>query len=157
MLVNTAKVQGRRKLDFASFEEVLTDAQQMSSSPVKALGNWSAGQIYMHLALVYSGSIDGLPMAFPWHFRFMARLFKKKLISGTMPPGFKLRPEAAKTMAPGPTSTEEGLAALRAAVSRLQRESHRIKHPLFGDISREEWDKLHLKHASLHMSFLVPG
>ena len=33
---------------------------------------------------------------------------------------------------------------------------HRAKHPMLGDLTKEEWNKVHLKHASLHMSFLVP-
>jgi hypothetical protein len=54
MPVNTAKVDGRRKLDYASLEEVLADADRLSSGPVKVLGNWSAGQIFKHLAIAMS-------------------------------------------------------------------------------------------------------
>jgi len=86
----------------------------------------------------------------------MAKLLLKKMIAGPMPPGFNLPAEGAKVMTPGPTSTEEGLADLQAAVARLQREPHRARHPMFGEISKEEWNKIHLAHAKLHMSFLVP-
>ncbi len=156
MPVDTAKVNGRRQLDYASFEELLADADRLSSGPVKVLGNWSAGQIFSHLAIVYNGSIDGLSMPFPWYLRMVARLFKNKLLSGPMPAGIKPPAEAAKVLAPEPTSTAEGLVQLHAAVARLQRESHRAQHPVFGELSKEEWNKIHLKHASLHMSFLVP-
>jgi hypothetical protein len=155
MPVNTAKVAGRRKLDYASLQEMLADADRLSSCPVKTLGNWSAGQIFRHLAISFHGSIDGFTMTFPWYFRLMARVFKKKLLSGPMPPGFKLSPEVAESMVPEATSTEEGLADLHAAASRLEREPHRARHPLFGNIGKEEWNRIHLKHASLHMSFLV--
>jgi Protein of unknown function (DUF1569) len=156
MPVNTAKVEGRRKLDFTSLEEVVADAERLSSGPVKALGNWSAGQIFRHLAIAYNGSIDGLALTFPWYLRVMAKLFKQKLLAAPMPAGFNLRGENANAVAPGPTTTEEGLADLRAAVARLQREPHRARHPMFGEISKEEWNKIHLNHADLHMSFLVP-
>jgi Protein of unknown function (DUF1569) len=86
----------------------------------------------------------------------MSGMFKKKLLGGPMPSGMKLPPEVAKAVMPGPTSTEEGLADLRAAVSRLGREPHRAKQPVFGDLSKEEWNQIHLQHANLHMSFLVP-
>lgn len=157
MPVDTRKVQGRRKLDYGSYEEMLADADRLASGPVKALGNWSAGQIFRHLANVYNGSIDGFPFTFPWYLRLMAGLFKKKLINGSMPPGFKLPGDASEKMVPESASTAEGLAALHAAVARLHAEPHRAKHPAFGDISKEEWDRVHLKHASLHMSFLVPA
>ena len=157
MPVNTAKVEGRRKLNYGSYEELLADAQRMSAGAVKTLGNWSPGQIFKHLAIIYNGSIDGLPVRFPWHFRMLVKLFKNKLLSMDMPPGYQMRPGNAKITQPGPTSAEEGLAALRVAIERLQNESHRAKHPLMGNLTREEWDKIHLKHASLHMSFLVQG
>ncbi len=156
MPVNTAKIDGRRKLEYTSLEEVLADADRLSSSPVKALGNWSAGQIFRHLAIAFNGSIDGFTMTFPWYFRLMAKIFRKKILAGPMPAGFNLPPEGAKALKPPPTSTEEGLADLHAAVARLDREPHRAKHPVFGDLSKEEWNKVHLKHASLHLSFLVP-
>ncbi len=157
MSVNTAKVEGRRKLDYASFDELLTDADRLSSGPMKVLGNWSAGQIFRHLAIVYNQSIDGFTITFPWYFRIMAKIFRNKLIAGPMPPGFKLPSEGAKAFEPGPTSTAEGgLADLRAAVKRLEREPHRAIHPMFGELDQDQWNKIHLKHASLHMSFLVP-
>jgi hypothetical protein len=154
--INTTKVEGRRKVDYASFDELLADAERLSSGSVKVLGNWSAGQIFRHLAIVYNGSIDGLKVIFPWYIRLGGKLFKNKILGGSMPPGFKLPADSGKEMMPGPTSTQEGLADLRAAIARLQQEPHRAKHPVFGDFSKDEWDQLHLKHAGLHMSFLVP-
>jgi hypothetical protein len=155
--VNTAKVEGRRKLDYASLDELLADADRLSSCPIKTLGNWSAGQIFEHLANVYNGSIDGFAMTFPWPMRMVARLFKSKLIHGVMPPGLKLPAEGTKQLMPEPISTEEGLAALHEAVARLQREPHRAKHPVLGDLTRDEWNAIHLNHAGLHMSFLAPA
>ncbi len=154
--VATAKVEGRRKLDFKSLNEVVADADRLSSGAVTTLGNWSAGQIFRHLATAYNGSIDGFKATFPWPMRFMARLLKNKLINGAMPPGIKVPAQFANEVMPEPTSTEDGLAQLRAAVARLEREPKRAKHPVFGELSKEEWQKVHLMHANLHMSFLVP-
>ena len=156
MPVSTAKVQGRRNLNYTSLQDVLADAERLSSGQVKTLGNWSPGQIYRHLAKAYNGSIDGLPGTFPWHIRTMARLFKKKLIAGGMPPGIKLPSDLAEIVMPEPTSTEEGLAELRAAIARLESEPHRGPNPIFGKLTNDEWNQLHLNHAKLHMSFLVP-
>jgi hypothetical protein len=157
MPVNTAKVDGRRQLNYASLAEVLADADRLSSAPVKALGNWSAGQLFRHLAIAYNGSIDGFTMTFPWYMRWMAKLFKGKLLAGAMPAGFNLPGEGGKDLMPPPTSTAEGLADLHAAVARLEREPYRARHPMFGELSKEQWNNVHLHHASLHMSFLVPG
>ena len=52
-------------------------------------------------------------------------------------------------------STEQGLRSLRAAIERCQTENSRAEHPAFGKLTREEWDKLNLRHAELHMSYAV--
>jgi hypothetical protein len=156
MSINTAKVEGRRQLKFASYAELLADIDRLSSGPVKTLGNWSPGQAFRHLAIAYNGSIDGFPMTFPLPFRLMAKVFRKKLLSMAMPAGFKLPAAGAKAMVPPPTATEEGAAQLRTAIARLGREPKRARHPMFGDLTREEWDRVHLTHASLHLSFLIP-
>jgi uncharacterized protein DUF1569 len=155
MSIDTKKVEGRRELNYSSIQDVVADAERLSSGSVKTLGNWSPGQVYQHLANAYNGSIDGFPNAFPWLMKAMARVFKKKLTAGPMPAGLKLPAVFAKVVMPAPTSLEVGLAALRAAVSRLEQEPHRADHPIFGKISNEEWNNLHVKHANLHMSFLV--
>ena len=154
--INTAKVTGRRHLSFQSYEELLADLDRLGSGPVQQLGNWSPGQNFRHLATVYNNSIDGFTLKFSVPLRMMARLFRKRLMSMSMPAGFKLPAKTGQSLMPPATSTEEGLAALRAAIARLQNEPRRAKHPLFGEMTHEEWDKIHLNHAALHLSFLVP-
>ena len=155
MPVNTAKVADRRTLGYKSFDELLADADRLGCNSAKTLGNWSAGQIFQHLANVFNGSIDGFPQAFPWLMRAIARIFKKKLINGSMPAGVTMPLKLAKAVMPEPTPIEVGLANLHAAVARLKQDPHRAEHPVFGKITSEEWDTIHLKHASLHMSFLT--
>jgi hypothetical protein len=156
MAVNTARVEGRRKVAYASYEELLADANRVATGPVQTLGNWSPGQIFRHLAIVYNGAIDGLKTRAPWYLRVPARLFRRWVINRPIPAGFKLPGTAAEELVPPPTSTEAGLAELEAAVARLEREPHRAAHPIFGIMTPEEWRKLNLNHASMHMSFLVP-
>ena len=129
MPVSTAQVEGRRTVNYTSLKEVLADAERLGSGRVKTLGNWSPGQVYRHLAKAYNGSIDGLTATFPWYIRTMAVLFKRKLIAGAMPPGIKLPADLAKSVMPEPTSTEEGLAELRAAITRLEREPRTRQTP----------------------------
>jgi hypothetical protein len=156
MPTDTSKVQGRRKVQYATLRDVLADAERISKGPVEALGNWSPGQIFLHLARSLNTSIDGADSKPSWLFRLMGRMMKKRVLRGPMPPGFKLPPAAARRLVPGPTSTDEGLAALRAAIARQEREPTRAPSPFLGPLSNEEWTQLHLNHAALHMSFLVP-
>jgi Protein of unknown function (DUF1569) len=156
MAVDTAKVQGRRPVAYTSFGEMLADAERVTSGKFKTLGNWTAGQIFAHLAKSFDTSIDGSDAQFPWYIRTLARVFKKQMLKRPMPAGFKLPAEAAAALVPPATSTAEGLAALRSAVARLENEPKRAYSPVLGEMTRDQWNQLHLSHANLHMSFVVP-
>ncbi len=41
-------------------------------------------------------------------------------------------------------------------IDRLNREPQRYPSPVFGKMTKEEWDQLHLRHAEMHLSFYVP-
>ncbi len=159
MAVDTAKVVARRELHFQSIQDILDDAEAVQAAPkIETLGNWSAGQIFKHLANTFDMSIDGAEVQAPLWMRIMARMMKKRAITKPMSPGFKLPQNMAQqVVAPESTTTEEAVAALRTAVARLQGESKREPHPAFGSLTREEWDQLHLRHSEMHLSFLVPG
>lgn len=155
MSVNTKRVQGRRNVRYASFDELLADARRLAEAEPRALGNWSQGQIYDHLARAINASIDGAGFSIAAPLRWIAsRFLKRRFLERGLPAGFKAPPRAQKYM-PGETSTADGLAALEAAIERLQQETTRTPHPAFGELTRGEWDQLHLRHAELHMSFLV--
>jgi hypothetical protein len=72
-----------------------------------------------------------------------------------MPAGFKLPPTAQKQLqGPGDTDVHEALDSLQVAVRRLQQDPHRAPHPVFGQMTLDEWNQLHLRHAELHLSFV---
>jgi hypothetical protein len=155
--IKTNKVEGRRELHFANINEILADAQQLASGQVRQLGNWSLGQATWHMAKTMKLSLDGTHFRAPLLLRLFAPLFKKRLLRGPMRPGFKLPRNAAAEFIPaGFISTEQGLADLQANIERLNRETRRAPSPVFGQMTREEWDQLHLRHAELHLSFFVP-
>ncbi len=111
MSIDTRKVQGRRKVRYASLQDVLADAERMSAGHAQTLGNWSAGQIFAHLARSMNNSIDGSDLQIPWYIRMPSRLLKRWMLKGPMPPGFQLPDSAARSLVPGPTSNEDGLVA----------------------------------------------
>jgi hypothetical protein len=158
MTVDTATVQGRRKLTFRSFDEVLADAERLVSSPnTKTLGNWPLSQLLTHLATTINSSIDGMSAKAPWFLRLVGPLVKRRIIKSGMSSGFKLPKEREATAFPAASSPQEALGKLRAAVGRLKQERMTARHPVFGKLTHEEWTRLHLRHAELHLSFAVPG
>ena len=157
MAINTKKVSGRRQLRYDSYQDLLNDAERLAVSEVRTLGNWSLGQMLGHLARAMEMSIDGADFKAPWPVRFVVRLFfRQRFLSGPLPAGFRLSGAAHDAFVPGPMSSQSGLAELRRAIDRVHNETDRAPHPLLGELSLDEWDSLHLRHAELHMSFLTP-
>jgi hypothetical protein len=154
MAVDTKKVAGRRQVRYESFDDLLADAQQLASSEVRTLGNWSQGQIYEHLTRSLNSSIDGVGFSFPLPMRLvMSLVLKRRFLTKGLPAGF----QAKERFVPEEIPLEPALAALEAAIARQEREPQRVKHPGFGNIGKEGWDLFHLRHAEMHMSFLVGG
>lgn len=152
MTINTKKVEGRRKVRYSLLDEFLLEAERLAATDVRSLGNWSQGQIYGHLARTMNGSIDGLGFLMPAPVRFLMSLFmKRKFLYGELPAGFKSAPE----FVPEDTSLEKELAELKASVVRQREEPDRVLHPAFGNIGKDGWNEFHLRHAELHMSFLL--
>lgn len=158
MNVETKSAQGRRAVHYESLDDLLDDAETLAGTEVQTLGNWSQGAIYGHVAAAMNASIDGFPGKVPWFVRVVAQLFMRKmLLEGPLKPGFKLPKDAEEKMWPKGMTADEGLAALREAVERQRTETHRVPHLALGAISNDEWTQAHLRHAELHMSFVVPS
>jgi hypothetical protein len=156
MSVDTAKVEGRRTLHFNTLDDILADVERLGQGKVRALGNWSPGQILKHVTVPMLWCLDGAPLKGAWYIRLMSFFFKKKFLRDPMPAGFKLPEDFARQLVPGETSWEDGLQAIRATLARLKAEPQRHPSPFLGEMTREQWDQLHCRHCELHLSFLVP-
>jgi hypothetical protein len=157
MSVKTANVAGRRQLKFNSLDDILADAERCASENYRPLGNWSAAQIFEHLARVMNGTIDGLPFTVPWLARMILPLFKRRFINGPISPGFNLPKSGEPLVAESTVTTEQALNHLRQAVARLKQTDQRAPSPVFGVMSLDDSDRLQMTHAEMHLSFLVPS
>ncbi len=155
-MVNTKTVTGRRELHYDNYDEQLADAERLAGMEVRTLGNWSYGQILLHLARSIDVMIDGAPFSFPAPVQWvMSLLMKKKFLTKGLTPGFKL-PKNAGRLIPEEASVEEGMAEYRTAINRAKTESKRAPHGGFGKMSKDECDQFQFRHAEMHMSFVVP-
>jgi hypothetical protein len=158
MPVDPKRVEGRRKLHFTSLDEVIADAEKLVAWPqTKTLGNWSLNQLLMHLALTINLSIDGIDVRAPWYVRLIGFFIRGRILGRGMPAGFKLPRERELGAFPSAASPQKALETLRKAIARLKTERMTARHPAFGRLSHEQWGQLHLRHAELHLSFVVPG
>lgn len=148
----------RRTVKYRGYEMILEDAETIAGGNYVTVGNWSFGQILDHLAKSFHASIDGVGFQLPWLARVCATCFLKgRFLNKTIPSGFQIPSTSSDRFAPGASVTvEEGLSRLRHAVHRCKSEKNRAPHPLFGRLPAAEWDRFSLRHAELHMSFVVP-
>ncbi len=146
----------RRQVRYASLDEVVADAERAVRANSATTGNWSLGQILEHLAVAHDKMIDGFGFSTPWPVRTIGRLvFKKRVLEKGLTPGFKLRPKAAAILVPGETDAAAALAHLRKSTERLKSEQKRSPHPFLGPLNIDECNRMCLRHAELHMSFVT--
>lgn len=152
----STQVTNRRTLTYATLQEIIDDATRLTAADAPTTGNWSNGQIFDHLARLMDYSLDGFSFQLPWLFRVLGKhYFKSRILKNGMLPGINLKGDSSKALLPDTVDEQAGLEHLRHAIQRLISEPQRFPSPFFGELSREEWDLLHRRHAELHMSFIA--
>jgi hypothetical protein len=73
-----------------------------------------------------------------------------------MPAGFTLPRQMSHFMPGDDVQVATSLGKLRTWTERLKVECPPLQHPAFGQLSHVDWIRLHLRHAELHLSFIVP-
>ncbi len=151
----TTATTERHARNYTSLDDILADAERLVQANASTTGNWSLGQILEHLAIVMDCSIDGYGAQASWPMRLIGRLFlKSRFLKKTLPAGFRF-PKKFEHLAPAEVSPEAGLEHLRKSIDRLKTESQRSPNPILGNLTQEEYNLLHMRHAELHMSFIA--
>jgi hypothetical protein len=158
--VETRKVTGRRILRFESIDELMADVNRLAEAErqgrLRRLGNWTLGQTLGHLARWAEFSYIGAPLKVPFYITWIVRLRKRKCLYKPMRPGVRIPGVTGGTLATAPVPLEDGLARMRRLMERLKFEAPTKPQVIFGRLSHDEWIALHLRHAELHLGFLVP-
>ena len=147
----------RRHVVYDSLQDFLGDVRQMTLADATTVGNWSFAQILEHLARAIDASIDGFSFQSSWLVRtLVAPLLKNRLLTSPMKPGFQLPKRAASYLPEPEIDLETATSHLETAAGRLSTTNPSAAHPFLGRLSDREWLALHLRHAEMHMSFVVP-
>lgn len=154
----TRVLTARRVLRFESIDAVLTEVDRLASverqGRLRASGNWSGGQVLNHLAAWVEYAYTGTPMKTPWLIRLILRLRRSAFLNKPMPAGVRIPGVAGGTLATEPAEFATALARYRAALDRLKREAPTLPHQVFGPMPHEDWIKINLRHAELHLGYL---
>jgi len=162
-MINTKKVRDRRKLRFETVEDALRDADALAAAErrgtLRATGNWKLGQALGHLAFWANAPFDGYPdmRKPPWFMRVLMPLFKGRFLNKGLPAGIHIPGVPNGTFGTDFMATDQGLAKMRSAFERLAKQSPTRPNPIFGEMPHEDWLKLNLRHAELHLSFFHAG
>lgn len=146
-----------RRLDFRTWEQVLAEVDRLAATGCTRTGAWDLGQVCVHLALPIEGTIDGVNLPATWLQRHVLGPIIKRVLFRTrhIPRGVKA-PEIAL---PGEQPDQAAAVnRLRAAIDRFRSYNGPLSpHPIFGRLSRDEWEQFHLIHAAHHLSLLLPS
>jgi hypothetical protein len=159
--INTAKVANRRMLHFDSIDQMRAEVDRLVAAEkagrLKQLGSWTLGQILGHLAAWSEFGYDGYPsLKVPFFIRWMLRLRKRKFIVGPMPVGVRIPGVPGGTLAIDPMPLDEALTRFQRVTQRLKVEAPPVPSPAIGKLTHEESIALNLRHAELHLGYLVP-
>jgi len=149
----------RREIRFATLDEAVADAEQLASGEVRTTGNHSFGQILRHLALTKDlcmGKVTGPPI--PWYMRLMIPIMRPMLLNDKpLKPGFKLPAKGEKFFWPDrELDVQEALAHFKGSVKEYNAMATLPKHPVFGNLTREQNESMNCRHCALHLSFVHP-
>lgn len=158
--VDTGKVAGRRRLRFESIDQALADVERLVAAEragrLRRLGNWTLGQTLGHLATWAEYAYTVAPLKTPFFVRWILRLRKRKYLYNSMPSGVRIPRVEGGTLGTDTLPLEEGRQRFRRAMERLKAEPPTAPSPAFGMLTHEEGIALNLRHAELHLSFLIP-
>ena len=157
MPIETSKVTNRRHVRLQSLREVLADAERITKGRLQQPRQLVRRSDFHALAKSINDSIDGSDMRLAWHLKIIGPLLKKKLVRGPMAPGVNLPKSVAKVVVPGPTSTGRDWPRCGPRSGAWKANQTCAASPFLGAMTRDDWNRLHLNHAMLHMSFLVPS
>jgi hypothetical protein len=144
---------------------------------LRTTGNWSVGQILVHIARGIERSMDGFGSA-PASERLRGAngngdralrgalanaqaaeaAAKARLLTHAHQPAGESIAGPGELEPPAQVWTPDGAARLRGAIERV-RAGHPMNKPspTAGALSAKEWETFHLRHAALHLSFVVLG
>jgi len=161
-MINTLQVE-RRTLHLRSIDELLAELDRIEQAEkagtLRAVGNWTPGQILGHVAAWIEYGWSGYPIKSPpWPISWLLRRTLKRTLREGLKSGVKIPGVAGGTTGTEPLETDVALQRLRTALQRLQAaEPVQYESPAFGPMSQADRVTLQLRHAELHLSYLVLG
>jgi hypothetical protein len=159
--VNTRTSSGYRTLRFRTVAECVAEVNRIcaaeKSGTLQTTGNWTPGQIMSHVSAFIEYGYVGFPIAPPPFFvRWILRLRLSKMLRKGMPRGVRIPGIKEGTVGMQAMDASEAAQRLLTSLERLDSsEEVKFNSPAFGPMSNRDRVQLNLRHAELHLGFLV--
>lgn len=156
----TSRVKDRRQLRFETIDDCISDIDRImaadAAAALRAMGNWTPGQVLSHVAAWIEYSYEGFPVKpLPRIFRPIFKLQLRRILKHGMPPGVTIPGVQGGTTGADDVPVSVAGPRLKRALERLATdEPEKFSSPAFGSLSIDQRRQLMLRHAELHMSFL---
>lgn len=146
----------RRDLHLEKLSDAVIECQRLLATGYVRNGKWSLGQVCRHVRLTIDASVDGYPrwMSIGMPLRPLLRwLLLPRLLRGASPAGIK----TAKCFVPADGLNDEiEVADFSKSVERFCRHQGALhRHPGFGKLDRDLFERFHAAHAAHHLGFLA--
>ncbi|MDH5654934.1 MAG: DUF1569 domain-containing protein [Spirochaetia bacterium] len=146
------------KIRLKSLQEALQELEKLEKTEkVTALGEWSYSQILSHLRFFLEGSMKGFPESRSSFIRKSVgpNLLKNIKQIGYMPSGFR---NSFLDLSQNFSDAPMELTNLKNSIREFINYSGNLsEHPIYGKLSREDWDLIHAYHIANHLGFLSYG
>lgn len=150
-----------RKLRFESIDDCMAEVHRIMeadrSGRLRAMGNWTPGQVLSHVAAWIEYAYEGFPVKpAPFFVRWIIRLRRKRILEHGMPHGVRIPGLKEGTTGMDDVPVQQAAQRLLAALQRLgSTESANYDSPAFGYLSDADRIRLNLRHAELHLGYLT--
>lgn len=145
----------RRELSFSDYSEVIKEIETLHGQGYRKGGRWTLSQVCRHLSFYFRGSLEGFGFQLPWIVRVT---IGRWALNEALKPGTK-KPDGGTVKQSLYEPEPDDRAAVDECIELLKRlQNHRgplYPSALFGELTIEQWQRVHLNHAAHHLGFLL--
>jgi hypothetical protein len=154
---SSSEVKIVNEVRFQNLNEVLAEVERLEKSKeILTTGAWDVSQIMQHCAQSIDFSLTGFPIVKPYLFRkTIGKLVSSYFLSkGTMSHNLNDPIPGAPELVSS-TDFKKGLAILKKSIHSFWEYKGELKmHFVYGEASREDYEKFHAMHIANHFSAL---
>ena len=154
----TTSTLSRRELTLDRLEDALSECTRLLDSGYTQAGNWTLGQMCLHLRLTMEANMHGYPRwmtALGMPLRPILRAFAlPRILAGNSISGIRT---AGMFVPPRGLDDTEQVKLFEECVREFENHAEPLHpHPGFGRMTHEEFGRFHAAHAAHHLGFLIP-